>query len=63
MVDDAGLLVPAADVAGLAQAMQRLLSSESLRSELSERALRRARAFDWSRAARQTLDVYREVAA
>jgi len=58
----AGLTAPVGDVAGLALAMRRA-RNESLREELRERGLERAKAFSWDAAARATLEVYREAAA
>lgn len=55
----AGLHAAVRDVAGLARAMSRV-RDESLRGELRERGLERARAFSWHTAAEQTLEVYRE---
>jgi len=59
----AALLVPRDDVDGLAAAMHTIVSSESARRSLAERARARARAFSWDRCAEETLAVYREVAA
>jgi glycosyltransferase involved in cell wall biosynthesis len=47
----------------LAEAIEAVLTDESLRRELSARGLERAKAFQWRDTARQTLDVLREVAA
>ncbi len=58
----AGLTAAVGDVAGLASAMRRV-RSDSLRQELRERGLERAKAFSWDEAARATLEVYREAAA
>lgn len=60
---DAALLVAEPSAEALADAVQRVLTDESLRKELSARATKRARAFRWDEAARRTLDVLREVAA
>jgi glycosyltransferase involved in cell wall biosynthesis len=62
VLDGAGLHAAVGDTAGLAAAINRLRSG-SLRDELRARGLERARAFSWDTAARQTLEVYREVAA
>lgn len=63
IIGDAGLLVPADDPAALALALLRVSSDPRLRSALIQRGLARARTFSWQRAARETLAVYREVAA
>jgi len=62
VLDGAGLHAAVGDTASLAAAINRLRSG-SLRDELRARGLERARAFCWDTAARQTLEVYREVAA
>ncbi len=62
VVGDAGLVVPARDVDALAGALLRIAGDEALREELSRRGRERARLFDWTAAARVTLDVYRQAA-
>ncbi len=62
VVGDAALLVNPEDVDGLAVAMWRALSDETLRRELRAKGLKRAQTFSWERAARATLNVYRKVA-
>ncbi|HSJ53020.1 MAG TPA: glycosyltransferase family 1 protein, partial [Anaerolineae bacterium] len=59
-VGDAGLLIDAADVAGLASALGRLLLDEELRAQLREAGYRQARRFTWEAAARQLLALYEE---
>lgn len=61
VVGDAGLLVPAEDVAALRAALQRLLSDESLSRVLSEKGRARAAQFSWDRTAESTMHVYRSV--
>jgi glycosyltransferase involved in cell wall biosynthesis len=63
VVGDAGLLVEPEDVEGLTVAMWRALSDDSLRREMRDKGLRRAQTFSWERAAQETLEVYRQVAA
>jgi glycosyltransferase involved in cell wall biosynthesis len=58
---DAALVVSPRVAAAWAQSMGSLLEDSLLRSELQERALRRASAFSWDRAAEETLEVYRAV--
>ncbi len=55
----AGLHAQVGDVAGIANAMNRV-RDDVLREELRERGLERAKAFSWDTAAEQTLEVYRE---
>jgi glycosyltransferase involved in cell wall biosynthesis len=53
----AALLVDPLDVKGMAEAMDRLLGDEGLRSQLVERGYRQVRRFSWGRCARETLAV------
>jgi glycosyltransferase involved in cell wall biosynthesis len=63
VVGDAALLFPPGDHEALAAALERLLSDEALRSDLSARGPARAARFTWERAAQETLAVYREALA
>jgi len=60
---DAALLSDPYDAEDMASAMRRLIREPSLRSELRERGLQRARGFTWAEAARSTLEVYDECLA
>jgi glycosyltransferase involved in cell wall biosynthesis len=60
VVGDAGLTVAPEDVAGLCEALHRVLSDAALRDELVEKGKTRAASFTWDRAARQTTQVYRQ---
>jgi len=61
VVGDAAIMVDPYDVEGLAEAMLRVLTDASLREELRERGLERAKQFTWEHTARETLKVYQEV--
>jgi glycosyltransferase involved in cell wall biosynthesis len=61
VVGDAGLRVACEDVEGFTVAMWRLLTDESLRTDMIAKGLKRVRCFSWERAARETLEVYRRV--
>jgi glycosyltransferase involved in cell wall biosynthesis len=63
VVGDAALLVDPENWEEIAVAVQRVLSDPALHAELREKGLRRARCFSWDMAARQTLQVYRQVVA
>lgn len=56
---DAALLFDPSDERAIAEAIVRLLSDESLRNDLRERGLLRAKQFSWERAAQLTLSSYR----
>jgi len=61
VVGDAGLLVDPYDIDALADAMQKLLSDDSLRNALKQKGSERVKAFSWSRTARQTLDIFERI--
>jgi len=63
VVDQAGLLVDPHNVDGWAEAMAQLWSDAALREDLRSRGLERATHFSWERAAKETLEVYREAVA
>lgn len=54
--------VPVRNPPAIAGAAIRLLSEAGLRAELSERAVEFASRFSWEKAARETIDVYQEIA-
>ena len=57
IVGDAGLLVDAKSVEDIASKLKMLLTSQTLKAELSKRSLERVKAFSWEKAARETKDV------
>ena len=59
LVGDAGLTVPALDVAAVANAMRLLCEDDALRARLSGRAVERAAGYTWKRCADETVAVYR----
>ncbi len=63
VVGDAGLLVAPEDVEAWTVAMWRVLTDESLRSELTKKGLKRAQLFSWEKAARETLRLYQRLQA
>ncbi|MEA3375567.1 MAG: glycosyltransferase family 1 protein [Chloroflexota bacterium] len=60
---EAALLVDPYDVEAIADGLTRMLEDDALRVALRERGLTHARAFDWSRTARQTVRAYRRALA
>ena len=61
VVGDAGVIVPAGDAQALAGAITRLLDSPEERKKYARAGLDRANSvFNWERAARKVVDVYRE---
>jgi glycosyltransferase involved in cell wall biosynthesis len=63
VVGDAALTVDPSDTDALRAALRRLLRDAELRAELRARGLRQAARFSWTRAARETLAVYRTLMA
>ncbi len=63
VVGEAGVLLPPGDLDGWSQALADLLSRPEELQAMRQRSLARAKTFSWSRAARETLSVYREVLA
>ncbi|MBU3200109.1 glycosyltransferase family 4 protein [Clostridium estertheticum] len=61
VVGDTGILINPYDIEGISLAIGNLLSSEKLRSELSAKALLRAKQFSWQNTAGRTLKVYESV--
>jgi len=59
---EAAILVPPQDVTALANAIDDVLSSKAIASELRQKGFSRAREFSWERAAANTIAVYRSVA-
>jgi glycosyltransferase involved in cell wall biosynthesis len=57
---DAALYFDPRDAAQLAPMLTRVLDDATLRADLRTRGLSRAAQFSWERAARETLEVYRE---
>lgn len=58
VVGDAGLLVDPEDVEAWTVAMWRVLTDDSLHSELTEKGLKRAQLFSWEKAAGEFLRLY-----
>lgn len=63
VVGDAGLLVDPDSVEGFEQALRETLTRPDRVSDLKARGARRVKEFTWDLAARQTLDVYRQLLA
>ncbi|MBU3159377.1 glycosyltransferase family 4 protein [Clostridium frigoris] len=61
VVGDAGILINPYDIKDISLAIGNLLSSEKLRSELSSKALLRAKQFSWENTAGLTLKVYESI--
>jgi len=58
---DAVVLIDPRDTTGLAEAMVRVLSSDPMRGELSQRGLKRSKLFSWKHCALETLRIYEQV--
>jgi glycosyltransferase involved in cell wall biosynthesis len=63
VVGEGGIVVPEGEAAPLRDAMLALLEDDSLRADLSRKALRQAERFSWRALAEGTLEAYREAAA
>ncbi len=63
VVGDAALSVDPDNTHDLAEAMQRILTDNTLRADLQARSLQRAGQFNWRKTAVETLAVYEEVLA
>ena len=61
VLGDAAMYADPSSPEAWAEAMERVLTSDTLRRDLSRRGLERAKRFTWSRAAEQLLRVYEEV--
>jgi glycosyltransferase involved in cell wall biosynthesis len=57
---DAAVLVNPEDPPALAEAMRRVLFDQSLRESLKAKGVEQVKRFTWQKAARQTLEVYRQ---
>jgi glycosyltransferase involved in cell wall biosynthesis len=63
VAEDAAILVPPQDVEAWAKAIEDVIESPTISSELQRKGLARARQFSWERTAEQTVAVYRSVAS
>ncbi len=59
---DAAVYCDPTQTGSIADALQRVLRNADLRQDLHKRGLARASQFSWERTARETLEVYREIA-
>ncbi len=62
VVGDAGLYFDPSSVEAMRDAMERLVSSSRIRTDLIARGRERSKLFSYDRCAEKTMDVYREVA-
>jgi glycosyltransferase involved in cell wall biosynthesis len=60
VLGDAALLADPRSPTALAGALEALLANRTLREDLGERGLQRARQYSWERTAAETLAIYRE---
>ncbi len=63
VVEDSALMVDPYNVEEIRAALDRVLASEDLRQELARKGLARAGSLSWEATARQTLEVFRNVAS
>jgi glycosyltransferase involved in cell wall biosynthesis len=62
IVGDAGLLINPYDSSAIYNAMRRLAEDSLLRKKMEDAAFERSKAFSWDKMARETLDIYQEIA-
>jgi glycosyltransferase involved in cell wall biosynthesis len=62
VVGDAGLTVDPFDVDAIAGSIRKLMNDSTLRARLSQKGQERASSFTWRETARQTLQIYQDVA-
>ena len=58
---EAGILIDPLKVEEIFQAMEKLSADKELREELQKKGLERAKLFSWKRAAKETLELYKEM--
>jgi len=61
VMGEAGILVDPLKVEEIVLAMKKLSTDRELREELQKKGLERAKLFSWERAAKETLELYREM--
>jgi glycosyltransferase involved in cell wall biosynthesis len=61
VVGDAGVTLDPTDCEGFVDSMYQILTNESLKSEMSNKSLKRAKMFNWEKTAQETWNVYEEV--
>ena len=61
VVGDAGILIDPKDKDQLCQAMLNILTDESLRENLKQKGLERAKQFSWKKCADQTVEIYKKI--
>ncbi|AIE74134.1 MULTISPECIES: glycosyltransferase family 1 protein [unclassified Synechocystis] len=61
VVGDAGIMIDPNDQDQLSQAMLNLINSSTLRYELSQKGLIRAKQFNWEKCAAQTVEIYHQI--
>ncbi|RME57156.1 glycosyltransferase family 1 protein, partial [Candidatus Parcubacteria bacterium] len=59
VVGDAGIMVSPSDGDALSHAMYSIYNDASLREEMSQKSLARARLFSWEKCAQETIDAYK----
>ncbi|GAH85531.1 unnamed protein product, partial [marine sediment metagenome] len=63
VVGEAGIMVNPLDTDSLAEAMRQVLTDDKLRKEMVRKGLEQANKFSWEKVARETLEVYNQVAS
>jgi glycosyltransferase involved in cell wall biosynthesis len=63
VVGDAGILIDPKDKDQLCQAMLNVLNDETLRENLKQKSLERAKQFSWEKCANETVEIYKKIIA
>lgn len=63
VVGDAAIMVDPTNVGEISNGLCRILTDEKLRAMLTDKGKRRAESFCWNKCAKETLELYREVAS
>jgi glycosyltransferase involved in cell wall biosynthesis len=59
VIGDAGIMIDPKNSDDLCQAMLDVINSQSLRNQLSQKGINRAKQFSWSKCAEETIKVYK----
>lgn len=61
VVGNGGILIDPFDMKSIMYSLEALLNDESIRKELSDKALKRASQFSWKKTSEQTIEIYKKI--